>query len=401
MDEDQLAVNDSNIDDENGQGFLDVWEKEDSETLSSNAENGNKSSQLRIIRSNIDYNLDFLEQSIGKNIDLGPAFQRRSRWTISQKSLLIESLLMNLPIPPVFLFEKEYYNYEVIDGRQRLETIKEFLENKFRLQDLQYWLHFKDKLFKDLGLETQRMLLRRTISATVLLAESEGYDKADIRMILFDRLNTGGTKLNAQELRNAIFPGPFNDLILSLSTDPVFREIWGIPDPKNEENPRQKEKLEGKLHKNKMFRAMVDCELVLRFFAIREVLYTDINGSMRELLDKTIRKYQLADESQIQQMRELFISSLHGLYQIFGKNAFKNEQIARGGKARNLYDSLMVGYSIANIGELQSPEIIKHNLSIVLNNPTNYERIITKGNSLDNIRFRVSKAVEILNSIIS
>ncbi|MBK8080339.1 MAG: hypothetical protein IPK25_08690 [Saprospiraceae bacterium] len=63
------------------------------------------------------------------------------------------------------------------------------------------------------------------------MAESQGFDEIDVRMLLFDRLNTGGVKLNAQELRNAIFAGSFNDLLDKLSGKAVFRTIWGIPNP--------------------------------------------------------------------------------------------------------------------------------------------------------------------------
>ena len=375
------------------------WAEEDSETLDAKPVNDPNVTDLRIIRSNIDYNLDFLVQSIDKNIDLGPSFQRRSRWSLLQKSLLIESLIMNLPIPPIFLFEKEYYSYEVVDGRQRLETIKEFLGNRFKLQNLQYYTDYNGKLFNQFDLQTQRMLLRRTISATVLLAESTTYDKANIRMILFDRLNTGGTKLNAQELRNAIFSGPYNDMILELSAHSHFREIWLIPDPTKTIVVAEKEKLELALKNNPMYRSMIDSELILRFFAIREVVDSDITGSMRELLDKTMRKYINENEGEITRLKTLFTNTLIGLYKIFGKDAFKNP-IAKG-KARNIYDALMVGYSRINISELQTAEVIKLNLLKVLQNTDNYEKIITKGNSLENIRFRVEKAEAILTTNLS
>lgn len=401
----ELIIEDELIEDSltTEEQVIEEWEEEDSEILDPNNQRDIKENQIRIIRSNSDYNLDFLKHSIDKNIDLGPSFQRRPRWSIFQKSLLIESLLMNLPIPPIFLYEKEYYNYEVVDGRQRLETIKEFLENQFRLQGLKYWTQLNRKKFSEIDNETQRLLYRRTISATILLAESERYDKADIRMILFDRLNTGGTKLNAQELRNAIFPGSFNELIIELSSNNRFREIWGMPDPDSETNSKIKDQLSQKLRKNKIYRAMVDCELVLRFFAINEVTDSKANmsGSMRDLLDKTMRKYQNATTNTIDTMRSTFLNALEKLYDIFGRDAFKNTKIERGGKARNLYDSLTVGCSQINLESVQSSEIIRKNLSVVLNSPEEYEKIITKGNSIDNIKYRVEKAKQILTSNLS
>jgi hypothetical protein len=163
--------------------------------------------QLRIVRTNLDYSIDYLKSSLGSSIDLEPQYQRRSRWDNKKRSLLIESLLLNIPIPPIFLFEIEYGQYEVVDGRQRLETLKDFLDNLFPLKNLTYWKELNGKRFKELPVIIQRGLLRRTISATVLLAETTRPEDSeiDVRMVLFNRLNTGGVQLNPQELRNALY----------------------------------------------------------------------------------------------------------------------------------------------------------------------------------------------------
>ena len=126
--------------------------------------------QLRIVRTNLDYSIDYLKTSLGTSIDLEPQYQRRSRWDNKKRSLLIESLLLNIPIPPIFLFEIEYGQYEVVDGRQRLETLKDFLDNLFPLKNLTFWKELNGKRFRELPVIIQRGLLRRTIPATALLA---------------------------------------------------------------------------------------------------------------------------------------------------------------------------------------------------------------------------------------
>ena len=104
---------------------------------------------------------------------------------------------MNVPVPPLFLFEKDYNQYEIMDGRQRLEAISEFLENKYALTGLEFWPELQGKRFNDLPGTIQRGLLRRTLNAVVLLAETTRSDDSfDIRLVLFRRLNTGGVKLN-------------------------------------------------------------------------------------------------------------------------------------------------------------------------------------------------------------
>ncbi len=183
--------------------------------------------QLRIVRTTLDLSLHNLRQSLHDStyINISPAYQRRHRWDIKKRSQLIESLLLNIPIPPLFLFENDYNQYEIMDGRQRLEAIKGFLENTYVLRGLEYWPELDGLQFSDLPPTIQRGLLRRTVSAIVLLAETSRPDESeiDVRMALFKRLNTGGVKLNPQELRNALYPSKFNDMLSSRS------RFWGRP----------------------------------------------------------------------------------------------------------------------------------------------------------------------------
>lgn len=172
----------------------------------------------------------------GTEVNLRPEYQRRLRWNNKQKCLLIESLLLNVPIPPVFLYENDLARYEVMDGQQRLNTIREFLDNQFTLRGLQILSSLNGKSYKRLPPKVKRSLDRASISAVVLLQESQGKIKSissnriyELRRFVFERLNTGGKRLTAQEIRNAIYGSEFNRLIIQLSRDPVFTRIWGIP----------------------------------------------------------------------------------------------------------------------------------------------------------------------------
>lgn len=177
-------------------------------------------SQLRVVRETKDYSLDYLKFALqpgGGLIDTSPKYQRRLRWNNKKKSLLIESFLLNIPVPPIFLFEYNYNAYEVIDGRQRLEALRAFLSNDFALTGLEYWPELGGKRFNDLPQVLQKGLMRRSLPAVVLLAETSkpSSEELDVRRVLFDRLNTGGVKLNPQELRNALYPGTLNSLLIS------------------------------------------------------------------------------------------------------------------------------------------------------------------------------------------
>lgn len=105
-------------------------------------------SQLRVVRETRDFTLDYLQHALKSDtyiINVAPEYQRRQRWTAKKRSQLIESFLMNIPIPPVFLFEREYNAFEVVDGRQRLDTIRDFLANNFALTGLRYWTELNRK----------------------------------------------------------------------------------------------------------------------------------------------------------------------------------------------------------------------------------------------------------------
>lgn len=367
------------------QDEVEQWEAEDSAIPEDKSEN-HKLRSLRVIKSNHDYNLDYLANSIDKNIQLGPDYQRRSRWSVTQKSRLIESFLMNIPIPPIFLYENDYYEYEVVDGRQRLEAINDFFKDRFKLKGLEFLTHLDGQKFSSLEDENKRLLFRRTITATILLVESNSFDKYDLRMILFNRLNTGGEKLNGQELRNAIYSSRFNDLIFKLSSNSHFKQFWGIPES------------DERIKNNPLYRNMSDCELVLRFFAIKEAYNGEAEGSMKKLLDDTMKKYKEAPTETLESLEANFTYAISGLYKKFGKDIIINTGMDKPKRARNLYDSMLVAYSIVDGDKIQSKETVLSNLDKVLNTPEEYETIITKGNSIDNIKYRVNKAAEILTA---
>src|SRR5260370_10118894 len=106
-----------------------------------------------------------------KWLNLRPEYQRRLVWDAGKKSRFIESLLMNIPVPPVFLYETDLNRYEVMDGQQRLNTILEFYDNELVLQELDTWAVLNGRTYKQCPPRIQRGLDRRRISANVLLAE--------------------------------------------------------------------------------------------------------------------------------------------------------------------------------------------------------------------------------------
>jgi hypothetical protein len=167
-----------------------------------------------------DWTLSTLrDKSDRGQLDLQPQYQREYIWSLRTElpSRLIESLLLEIPIPPIYFGKVASGRLEVIDGQQRLTTMINFVSNKFRLQRLQRMGSLNGKLFRDMTEEHQNKVLDAPIRSVVIDA---GHN-TELRYEIFERLNRGSMALNEQELRNCVFRGPFNDLLAQLELDPA------------------------------------------------------------------------------------------------------------------------------------------------------------------------------------
>ena len=249
---------------------------------------------------------------------------------------------MNVPVPSIFLYEKQVGQYEVMDGQQRLNAIVDFLSNRFELSGLKSWPSLNGRRFSDLPPRLQQGLESAKISAITLISDpgDGSQDTTDLRAQVFERLNTGGERLNPQELRNALWGGPFNDLIIGLSQSPRFTRAWGIPDYK--ENTLSDGSPAEPLKTNQYFKKMTDVEIVLRFFAFKDI--TKISGSVRAMLDNTMIRYRTSGEDELRVLRAEFTSALDLCVKIFRTQAFR---IPAHGKYRSrlsrpFFDAQMV-----------------------------------------------------------
>jgi uncharacterized protein with ParB-like and HNH nuclease domain len=182
--------------------------------------------QKDLVTSMVDYNLSTLAELINdETIDLNPMHQRRLRWNLGKQSKLIESFLMNVPVPPIFLNEDEYGRYSVIDGKQRLSAVTSFLSNNLVLEGLQIFADINGNKFNDLPSKLRSIIRTRpTLRAIIILRQSD----SDLKNEVFHRLNTGGEHLNPQEIRNNAYHGTLNNLIMELSESRIFHTALGI-----------------------------------------------------------------------------------------------------------------------------------------------------------------------------
>ena len=334
--------------------------------------------------------LDFVRNK--KWVNLRPEYQRRLVWDDSKRSLFIESLLLNVPIPPVFLYEWDLSRYEVMDGQQRLNSIADFYDNGFAFTKLEKWRELNGLRYRDLPETLQRGLDRRRLSATVLLVDGTGEghpQQSDVRKLVFERLNTGGLQLNHQELRNCLYAGKFNELLITLSRDPLFTQIWEIPS--YEENLDKHGNISEALRENLLYKRMRDCEIVLRFFAFRK--QSNIKGSVRSMLDNCMEEHLHATTLQMQHLGEEFRDRLQFARDLFGDQVFRyKDEKGKGQLSQPLFDGIMVALDrLWGMRDrvLSAKKPIVKRVSRLMTNPSAYEVIIGKPNTAKAVRKRM------------
>ncbi|MDP1666152.1 MAG: DUF262 domain-containing protein [Methylobacter sp.] len=275
--------------------------------------------EIRIVTEQARYPLNAISAMVhSDSYKLNPEYQRRHRWTNRKRSLLIESLIMNVPIPPVFLYEFDYSSYEVMDGLQRLTAIASFYDDDFALEGLAKWPELNGKKYSTLPKLVQQGIDRRYISSIILLHETaKSKEEAEkLKQLVFDRINSGGENLTPQEKRNANYDGRLNRLCINLSADANLCNTWGIPADEDNVDPVHSKRAE-----NKLFKTMGDVELVLRFFAYRQRKNLQ-KGSLESYLDNYLEKGNYFSEELLKRLELLFIDTIKLAYEIFGEKAF-------------------------------------------------------------------------------
>lgn len=245
------------------------------------------------------------------SLDLAPDFQRLQVWKIKQKAQLIESLLLQIPLPAFYFAEDADGAMRVVDGLQRLSTVYDFVlggtdkSGGFRLRELEYIADVQGKRFADLPAPWQRRIFNTQIVVHVI----DPATPAPVKYDIFRRINTGGTPLNAQEIRHCMSKPRSRAFLKRCVESPEFESATN-----------------GALARQ---RRMIDREVVLRFVAFRLLGgahdYRE-KGPMEELLWNTTERLddpkKLADE-ELQELYEDLLRGLRNSELIFGPRAFR------------------------------------------------------------------------------
>jgi hypothetical protein len=312
--------------------FVEMDELEEDEASLEDEEEGDLGPERRRIftdKSDPPISALYMRYKAGDLI-LDPIFQRRPVWDDTRASRLIESVLLEVPLPVFYLAEGPGSTEEVIDGQQRLRAFFRFLDNEYALRGLRALANLNGRRFKDLDKPTQKLVRDSSIRTIVFKKESD----ENLRFEIFERLNTGAVPLNRQELRNCVYRGLYNDLLIKLSADPDYMWLMGLKGPE---------------------KRMKDVEYVLRFAAFYHATYLKYRPSMARFLDENMRKYQHAIRSEREELTVAFKNSVTMIRSLLGRNAFK--RFYRGGSESpngyweprkfnaSLYDILMYSFA--------------------------------------------------------
>lgn len=253
--------------------------------------------ERRLVTQSYDLSITTLmEQWHDETLQL-PEIQRQYVWDNRRASRLIESLLLNIPIPVVYFAETEDVEYEVIDGHQRIASIARYLNNEFGLTGLKVLSEFTRKRYHQLPEREQRQIRTRVIRAIIISADSNPTMKFEV----FERLNTGSIALNAQEIRNSTHRGTAMETIKLLTLDTSFRGCIGTKTPR---------------------RRMVDNELITRFLALRSDW-----RSYRPPLSRFMNDYMTVanglSTQELEILSDMFRRTTSALDHIFGPAAFR------------------------------------------------------------------------------
>lgn len=290
-----------------------------------------------------------------------PDYQREFIWEDRRQSRFIESLLLGLPVPLIFVAEIEKDGrLEIVDGSQRIRTLAAFLIDELQLKGLDKLRELNGIFFSQLQSSRQRKF--RNISMRMIVLSSKATE--DIRNEMFDRINTSSVPLLPMETRRGIYRGKFTDFVISLSTDPLFKKL--CPIIHYFEGRREEE------------------ELILRFFAFSEAfpnfrLYgmdLDRDGVARFLDNYLDEKNKTVNEVEIQAKKDDFFKMLRIVDNIFPNKGFAKSPNVKG-ISRPYFEAIAIGVHLA-LKENTNIQVRDVSWSVVnKNNQNDFFRILS------------------------
>lgn len=267
-----------------------------------------------------------------------PKFQRGYVWNKTQASRLIESLIINCPIPVIYLSQNNDETLSVIDGNQRVNSINLFLNDEYELKGLSAYPELEGLFYSDLDPRFQRHILNRTLRCICILKDTHPQIKFDV----FERLNTGSVKLSAHELRHGLYMGTLMKKIESLSRNGVFKKLTMTENDKR----------------------MKADELILRFFAFASG-WENYNKPLADFLNKYCERNRNMSDGDLLALESQFLNTLNTVNAVLGNKSFRTfDQQHKSPKFNAaLFDAQMIAFAELNIQQEQINKLNQENLA--------------------------------------
>lgn len=344
--------------------------------------NYNEKMQRKLFIKPYDRMIKDIVEDIGrKMIVLDPDYQRNYVWKNDKASLLVESILLNIPIPVIYASEDCEGKWLIVDGVQRLCSLKRFFNDEFKLTGLETLSELNGKKFSALEPFIRNKLERGELRIIVLQSDSDN----NIQFDIFMRLNRGSVTLNEQEMRNCLYRGKLNTLIKDIANNNSYvKEIFPVTKTNR----------------------MSTNELILRYLAISENYdkesgtLSNYDGRIKNCLNNFMKKYQNPDEEKLVYFKNKFEQQIEKSYSIFGKYAFRKED---GGNKINasLYECIMIAFENYDLDLLLSKkqEILFKSKKLV--SDINFEKSIDKatGNT-ETLKYRLETYIKAIKDIV-
>jgi len=272
-----------------------------------------------------------------------PELQRKYVWDKKKASRFIESILMGLPVPSIFLAKTSDEIMLIIDGYQRIMSVFDYVNGIFSKDKTVFKLSnsddinikWRNKSFKELEASDQRRIRNTTIHAIIFQQIHPNDDTSTSMFQIFERINTGGEFLKPQEVRNCVYQGSFNSLLIALNKGHLWRDMFGS----EMEDSR-----------------MNDIELILRFFTLAEFNYSASSKqqiNLKKELNLCMGKYKNISELEINLMKLKFEKVIQFLHHKIGRNAFRNISAEDGKYITRFHPTIYDAVSIATLMTMQ------------------------------------------------
>lgn len=320
-----------------------------------------------------------------------PELQRQYVWDRVEASRFIDSLLLGLPVPSIFLAQTLDEKLLIIDGFQRIMTVHDFVNGIFSKDGKPFLLsrtnkinqRWRGKTFAELSDSEQRRVKNTTIHAIIFSQQHPTDDDTSLFQV-FERINTSGRSLLPQEIRNCVAQGNFNELLFELNDNTSWRQLFGLNEPDSR---------------------MRDIEFILRFFALSSPEYkadTRDKISLRRFLDLFMKNNAVLSATKRRQFKKRFISAIDLVSHIYGEYAFHNISLTDSTRfaskfSPTIFDSIVIAAdNAATQGGYKVPlDSVQAKRELLMDN--DYKKAISQETMRkESINIRISKASKIL-----